>query len=110
MKKKTQDPRFAQADKEALLSLAAYGLYFVWWYVCAYGLGSGDPDQYSYVWGLPSWFFYSCIVGYPLITVLLWGIVRFKFREMPLDDDSETGFGQDVPSATQAAEQEEGRP
>jgi hypothetical protein len=49
-------------------------------------------------------------VGYPLITVLLWGIVRFKFREMPLDDDPETGFGQDVSSATQAAEQEKGQP
>ena len=33
-----QDWRYAQANREALLTLGAYGLYFVWWYACAYGL------------------------------------------------------------------------
>lgn len=37
-----QDWRYAQANREALLTLGAYGLYFVWWYACAYGLGDGD--------------------------------------------------------------------
>lgn len=82
---KQQDPRFKQANKEALLALGAYGLYFIWWYVCAYGMGSGSPDDYAYVWGLPEWFFYSCIVGYPLITILLWALVRFKFKHMSLE-------------------------
>ena len=36
-----QDWRYAQANREALLTLGAYGLYFVWWYACAYGLGDG---------------------------------------------------------------------
>ena len=88
MQEVNQDRRFAQANKEALLSLGVYALYFVWWYVCAYGMGSGDPAQYSYVFGLPAWFFYSCLVGYPLITVLLWAVVRFGFKNMPLDDDA----------------------
>lgn len=87
MDKQQQDWRFAQANKEALLALGAYALYFIWWYVCAYGMGSGDPEQYTYVMGLPAWFFYSCIVGYPLITILLWAIVRFKFKHMPLDEE-----------------------
>lgn len=87
MDKHPKDWRFAQANKEALLTLGAYALYFIWWYVCAYGMGSGDPDQYDYIFGLPEWFFYSCIVGYPLITILLWAVVRFKFKDMPLDDD-----------------------
>lgn len=39
-----QDWRYAQANREALLTLGAYGLYFVWWYACAYGLGDGDPE------------------------------------------------------------------
>ncbi len=82
---KPQDPRFRQANREALLSLCAYALYFAWWYIFGYGMGNSDPENYSYVWGLPAWFFYSCIVGYPLITILLWGIVRFKFKDMPLD-------------------------
>lgn len=77
--------RFAQANKEALITLGLYLGYFVWWYACAYGLGSGDPGEYSYVWGFPAWFFYSCIVGYPLIAFTLWLVVRLFFRDMPLD-------------------------
>lgn len=56
-----QDWRYAQANREALLTLGAYGLYFVWWYACAYGLGDGDPEGYTYIFGLPAWFFLSCI-------------------------------------------------
>ena len=46
-----QDWRYAQANREALLTLGAYGLYFVWWYACAYGLGDGDPEGYDYIFG-----------------------------------------------------------
>jgi uncharacterized membrane protein YhdT len=81
------DKRYAQADKEAVLALVAYALYFVWWYACAYGLGDGDPELYSYVLGLPSWFFYSCIVGYPLITLVLWVMVRCCFKNIPLETE-----------------------
>ena len=77
--------RFAQANKEALITLGLYLGYFIWWYACAYGLGGGDPGGYSYVWGFPAWFFYSCLVGYPLLTLALWLVVRLFFRDMPLD-------------------------
>lgn len=82
-----QDWRYAQANREALLSLGMYALYFIWWYACAYGLGSGDPAEYTYVFGLPSWFFYSCILGYPLLSFALWLMVRFCFKEIPLDEE-----------------------
>jgi uncharacterized membrane protein YhdT len=84
--------RFAQARKEALWILVLYLGYFVWWYAFAYGLGSGDPENYSYVLGFPAWFFYSCIAGMPVITIALWLIVRLCFRDMPLDEYlSDTG-------------------
>ena len=86
MGKKATDGRFAQADREALITLGAYALYFLWWYVSAYGPGDGDPANYSRIMGMPSWFFFSCIVGYPLITLLLWGLMRLFFRDMPLDE------------------------
>jgi len=91
MDQEKQDPRFRQANREALLALGAYALYFAWWYLCAYGLGSGDPEEYVYVLGMPEWFFYSCVVGCPLITLLLWALVRFKFRHMPLDAEPAPG-------------------
>ena len=72
---------------EALLTLGAYGLYFVWWYACAYGLGDGDPEGYDYIFGLPAWFFLSCIAGYPLLSALLWFMVRRFFKDIPLDEE-----------------------
>lgn len=82
----TKNSRFRQANKEALLTLGLYAAYFVWWYAFAYGLGSGDPANYSYVFGFPAWFFYSCIAGYPILTLALWLVLRYCFKDMPLDD------------------------
>ena len=68
-----QDWRYAQANREALLTLGAYGLYFVWWYACAYGLGGGDPEGYTYIFGLPRMVFpelhrgVSAAVGAPVV-------------------------------------------
>lgn len=84
------DRRFPQADREAWITLALYGLYFVWWYICAYGLGGGDPESYSYVFGFPAWFFYGCVLGYPVLTLLLWLVVRCCFRDLSLEAEEET--------------------
>lgn len=81
------DKRYRQADREALYTLALYVFFFVWWCGFAFGLGSGDPENYVYIWGIPAWFFYSCIVGYPLICLLLWGVLRLFFRLMPLEEE-----------------------
>jgi uncharacterized membrane protein YhdT len=90
------DHRVKLANREALITLAVYALYFVWWYVFGYGMGNDDPGTYSYVLGFPAWFFYSCILGYPVITALLWVVVRLFFREIPLDADfDEDSCGKD---------------
>jgi uncharacterized membrane protein YhdT len=80
-----KNKRFAQADREALLTLALYAFYFLWWYGFAYGLGGGDPKEYSYILGFPAWFFFSCIAGCPVLTLALWVVLRKGFRDMPLD-------------------------
>ena len=80
--------RFKQADREALITLCMYVFFFLWWTVFAFGLGAGDPDEYSYVLGLPAWFFFSCVLGYPVVTLLLWIVLRRYFAEMPLDADA----------------------
>lgn len=97
------DKRFLQANREALFALAAYALYFLWWYLTAYGLGNDSPDNYSYTLGMPDWFFYSCVLGYPVACLLVWGLVRFFFRDMPLDDDG-------TPQAPEALSSRENRP
>lgn len=76
--------RYKQADREALITLGVYAFFFLWWTVFAFGLGGGDPENYSYVLGMPSWFFYSCVLGYPVVAVILWAVIRLFFVEMPL--------------------------
>ena len=76
---------FKQADREAYITLGLYVFFFLWWALFAFGLGSGDPEEYSYVFGLPAWFFYSCVAGYPVVTLILWFVVRKFFADIPLD-------------------------
>ena len=78
---------FRQADREALISFGLYIFFFVCWTAFAFGLGSGDPEEYSYVFGLPAWFFYSCVLGYPDMTLILWIVVRRFFADIPLDEN-----------------------
>ena len=82
---RTVNKIFKQADREAYITLGLYVFFFLWWALFAFGLGSGDPEEYSYVFGLPAWFFYSCVAGYPVVTLILWLVVRNFFADIPLD-------------------------
>ncbi len=77
----------ATANREAIYSLVLAGMNFVWWYLMAYRLGDGPVEGYTYVMGLPSWFFYSCIVGFVLFALFATAMVQFFFTEVPLDED-----------------------
>ncbi|UOQ92279.1 YhdT family protein [Halobacillus shinanisalinarum] len=87
MAPKNQDYRFKIANREALIGVALAIINFVWWFAFAYGLGSKPPEEYNYVFGLPSWFFYSCVGGFIFITVLVIFIVKFFFVEVPFEDE-----------------------
>lgn len=76
------------AKKETFIVLGLYILFFAWWYVTAYSFGD-DPSQYRYIFGFPEWFFYSCIVGYIGISLLLWACVRFFFTDVDLEEKKE---------------------
>ena len=73
------------SNRETIIILGLYLLFFLWWYVTAYGFGD-DPSEYKYILGFPEWFFYSCIAGYAGISVLLWIVVSFFFKEIDLDE------------------------
>lgn len=90
----TMRKAFRQADREAVITLGLYAFFFVWWTVFAFVLGSGDPEEYSYVWGLPAWFFYSCVLGYPVMTLILWVVVRRFFVDIPLDEPEDGKGGE----------------
>lgn len=81
------DPRFKIAHKEAFIGVALAIFNFIWWYGFAYGLGSRPPEEYTYILGLPDWFFYSCVVGFILMSVIVIIITKYVLKEVPLDAD-----------------------
>ncbi|MCA0171366.1 YhdT family protein [Bacillus sp. RAR_GA_16] len=83
------DPRYRVANREALIGVALVIFNFILWYAFAYGLGSKPVAEYNYIWGLPAWFFYSCILVTALILVLVILAVVFLFKEVPFDEEGE---------------------
>ena len=94
--------RYRQAEREALITLGVYVFFFLWWTLFAFGMGGGDPEDYAYVLGMPTWFFYSCILGYPVVTVVLWLVLKLYFKDMPLDG------GTSAPQRAESATRENG--
>ena len=84
-----QDKRFKIAHKEACIGVGLVILNFAVWYGFAYGLGSGDPTKYSYVFGFPAWFFYSCIAGTIFMILCIWLAMKLFFKEISLEEEEE---------------------
>ncbi|MEG0380697.1 MAG: YhdT family protein [Kurthia sp.] len=82
-----KDKRYRIANREALMGVALVIVNFAIWYGFAYGLGSGDPDNYTYVFGFPAWFVYSCIAGTGFLIVLIFIVIKFFFKEVDFEED-----------------------
>ena len=89
MERPDQDCRFKIANREALIGCALAVFNFIWWYGFAYGLGSKPPEEYTYVFGFPAWFFWSCIVGVLVMIVLVMVVTKFFLKDVPFDEDEE---------------------
>ena len=79
------DKRFKIAHREAIIGIILVLINFVWWYGFAYGLGSAKVENYSYIFGLPAWFFYSCILGFIVMVILVIFAVRVLFKDVPFE-------------------------
>ena len=75
-----------QLNKEALLTLGLFLLFFLWWYATAYGLADAEWT----VLGLPAWFFMICLVGWILCCIGVAILVKKYFRDVDLDAFSES--------------------
>ncbi|MFL6560120.1 MAG: YhdT family protein [Bacillus sp. (in: firmicutes)] len=81
------DKRFKIAHKEALIGIILVLINFIMWYGFGYGLGSGKVANYSYIFGLPAWFFYSCILGTIIMFILVIFTVKVLFKDVPFEDE-----------------------
>lgn len=84
-----QHKHFKIAHREALIGVVLVIINFAIWYGFAYGLGAGDPLHYTYVFGFPAWFFYSCIAGTIFMIVLLALVMKLFFKDIPFDEEEE---------------------
>ncbi|MGL6024927.1 MAG: YhdT family protein [Cetobacterium sp.] len=71
-----------QINKEALITIILYVFYFCWWYYFAFIY---KWDNNTFIFGLPSWFFYSCVLGLVLINFLVFVAVKLFFKDIDLD-------------------------
>jgi uncharacterized membrane protein YhdT len=83
-----QDPRFRIAHREALIGVGLAIVHFIWWYGFAYGLGSRPVEEYVYIFGLPDWFFYSCVVGFILICITVIVLAKFVLKDVSFEEDT----------------------
>ncbi|WP_010282989.1 YhdT family protein [Bacillus timonensis] len=81
------DRRYKVAKKEALIGIGLAIFNFLWWFGFAYGFGSKPVDEYTYIVGLPSWFFYSCVVGFLVVVLLVIILVKNVFKEVPFEEE-----------------------
>lgn len=81
--------RWSITAKEALIGTAVVILHFCLWFGFAYGLGSGPPEEYQYIAGLPAWFFFSCVIVPIFIIILVALAVRFFFTDISLEEEEE---------------------
>jgi len=85
----TEADKNRQMKKEALISAVLYVAFFIWWYVTGYGVAAtGTTATYTYVLGLPMWFFLSCVVGYVLFCIATVIVVKFFFKDFDLGEEA----------------------
>lgn len=82
-----QDKRFKVAHKEAVIGVVLVLINFIIWYGFAYGMGSKKVEDYTYIIGLPAWFFYSCVAGSIVVILLVIFTVKFLFKEVPFEEE-----------------------
>lgn len=91
-----------QVRKEAIVSVILYAAFFIWWYFTGYGIAEkGTTETYTYVFGLPMWFFLSCVVGYALFVAATIIVVKCFFKNFELGP--ERGEEPDAADAAQTA-------
>lgn len=74
-----------QINKEIIVTILVYLVYFLWWYYFAFIYPPKEVKNYTYILGFPSWFFYSCILGYILINILIYIVIKLFFKNIDLE-------------------------
>lgn len=83
-----EDPRYKRSNQEAKWGVLLGALNLILWFGFGYGFSRGPVEEYTYVLGLPLWFFLSCIVT-PIIVIIIVFIMTNRMTDMPLEKMTE---------------------
>lgn len=82
----TPDSRFKGMGAEAKAVSIGWGIYFALILIVGYFFGSGDPAEYTYLFGFPLWFTLVLIINLVFLLVSIF-IMKFKMKEFSLEPD-----------------------
>ncbi|NLC12381.1 MAG: YhdT family protein [Firmicutes bacterium] len=72
------DKRFVIAKKEMLITFIVQLCYTFLMLIVAYATGKGDPKNYSFIMGMPAWWFYALLIT-ALFLILIYYIITKVF-------------------------------
>jgi len=85
------DPRFIVCEREMKLVLGIQVAFTIASIAAAYFFGRGNPENYSYIMGLPLWWFAVILISVIFTAIVVW-IVKFKLVNMNLTDENSTEY------------------
>lgn len=80
------DPRFRICEKEMKLAFGVQIAFTLISVFVAYSLGSGDPKNYTYIMGLPAFWFASIVILFIFLGIIIF-ITKKVFKDMDLTDE-----------------------
>lgn len=76
-------------SREVIVTFLVYFGFMLWWYYFSYIYPPKNVNEYKYIFGLPSWFFYSCILGYILFNIVVLILVKYFYVNIDLEEIGE---------------------
>lgn len=81
------DDRFKICNKEMKLAYGLQIIYMITLITVAYTLGRGDLREYSFIMGMPTWWFAVMVTAISFAAIAIY-ISLTKFTDMSLTDES----------------------
>jgi len=83
-----QDPRFAVCKKEMFICFVIFAVFAAVMLLVVYVVGGGDPTKYSYILGMPAWYFWVFVVcGATAVGIAV--LLDKVFKHMSLESEGD---------------------
>ncbi len=80
-----QDHRFLICKREAIISLVVWFMFMFSTVGVAYSIGSRPIQDYTYIWGIPAWYFATIAVVLGFVA-LVFVLLIYVFKDFELTD------------------------